>query len=76
MSCDPTITCRHVAMNIGGVAPTTSNVRTIGTRGCLTCVGLYFPNDKDRCFTAHINAFIEPNNFISLISTARDLPCI
>ncbi|KAI6795596.1 hypothetical protein KC363_g4133 [Hortaea werneckii] len=35
---------------------TDSSVRYIGTSGCLTCVGMYFVIDDNRCFAAHVNA--------------------
>lgn len=33
-------------------------VSHVGTLNCHTCVGLYFPIDAERCFCAHMNAFI------------------
>ena len=34
-------------------------IHRIGTWGCLTCVGVYFAVDDNRCFLAHINALRE-----------------
>lgn len=30
----------------------------IGTTNCWTCVGVHLPIDEDRCFVAHVNAFV------------------
>ncbi|RMY06003.1 hypothetical protein D0867_09840 [Hortaea werneckii] len=48
---------RHIAQGSGGTYTFTgNNVQHIGTSDCLTCVGIYFIIDDDRCFAAHVNA--------------------
>ncbi|KAK4952289.1 hypothetical protein LTR28_006643 [Elasticomyces elasticus] len=54
---------RKVGAGWGGTLPTTNpsaNPTTpftpaVGTKGCMTCVGVFFPIDDKRCFAAHIN---------------------
>lgn len=38
------------------------NVNFIGTRNCVTCVGVYFEIFGNRCFCAHINAWMSDDN--------------
>lgn len=61
---------RHIPEGKGGIfsipyvigaAGDQTELHQIGTHGCITCVGVYFPIDKDRCFCAHINASIRRN---------------
>lgn len=34
----------------------------VGTLNCISCVGIYLPIDANRCFVAHINAFVRQPN--------------
>ena len=48
------------------------DVKRVGTTGCWTCVGIYSPLDKDRCFVAHVMAKSFDTEIISAIE-GRDL---
>lgn len=49
---------RHIEENCGGTYTIDEEMPFIGTDNCVTCLGVYFAIDHDRCFFAHIN--IEP----------------
>ncbi|CAK3955631.1 Hypothetical predicted protein [Lecanosticta acicola] len=53
---------RHVKENQGGTLEFNEALPHIGTDGCVTCVGVYFPIDAKRCFCAHINAYVSVND--------------
>lgn len=42
--------------NLDGGSTDKSNL--VGTTNCLTCVGVYLPISRQRCFVAHINAYV------------------
>lgn len=60
---------RNIAENTGGTLPRKdSKTPLVGTWGCITCVGVYFNVDEERCFVAHMNgssAVTYPSNFVT-----------
>ena len=49
---------RHIKEGEGGTLPITGDTikPRVGTFYLMTCVGVYFRIDKDRCFFAHVDA--------------------
>ena len=47
---------RNIEEGEGGTLPIAHHPPLVGTYYLMTCVGVYFRADKDRCFFAHIDA--------------------
>lgn len=59
-----TIKYRHIREKYGGTFSNYALTSPIGTRNCLTCVGVYFPVSDQECFVAHINAAVIPEDYL------------
>lgn len=49
-----------------------NSITHIGTTGLIICVGAYLPIDDNRCFFAHINAFVTSPNSTKAIRHVDD----
>ncbi|EME50299.1 hypothetical protein DOTSEDRAFT_31378 [Dothistroma septosporum NZE10] len=64
-----TIKYRHVREGHGGTLSVHALTPAIGTRKCLSCVGVYFPVSDQKCFVAHINSCLMPSDYLEHADT-------